>query len=262
MAGAVGRKTENTVAGPAQLRTVGPVTWSDCIGVFLLGLAGTGHCLGMCGVFAVAVAEGSSSPLETVFRHGVYQFGKATSYLFVGLVLFLAARWAEGVLPYFRNALGVAVGLALVVTGISYAAELRFFRGRLGWLMNGGHCGLAGGFGLRASMWRSLLIGWINGLLPCGLSMMALLALVNTGSLAGLAEGVYVFGLATLPGLLVLALAGQKIGVRPRRWLIRLGGVALVAVGVLTLVRGVPAVHAWMHGHLMGGGQPQCERCR
>ena len=56
-------------------------------------------------------------------------------------------------------------------------------------------------------------------------------------------------------GLVVLAVAlvGQKISVASRRWLVRASGVALVIFGVLTLVRGQPAVHHWMHEHLMWG---------
>jgi sulfite exporter TauE/SafE len=101
---------------------------------------------------------------------------------------------------------------------------------------------------------KSVLIGWINGFLPCGLSMMALLALANTGSTVGVVTGAYVFGFATMPGLLALGLFGQRLGANPRRWLVRVGGVALIFFGVLTLMRGQPAVHAWMHEHLMWGG--------
>jgi sulfite exporter TauE/SafE len=54
--------------------------------------------------------------------------------------------------------------------------------------------------------------------------------------------------------LLAVGLLGQRVGVTHRRWLVRLGGIALVLFGVLTLVRGVPAVHMWMHEHLMFRG--------
>jgi sulfite exporter TauE/SafE len=56
-----------------------------------------------------------------------------------------------------------------------------------------------------------------------------------------------------MPGLLAVGLLGQRIGLAQRRWLVRLGGLALVLFGLLTLVRGVPVVHAWMHEHLMFG---------
>jgi sulfite exporter TauE/SafE len=66
--------------------------------------------------------------------------------------------------------------------------------------------------------------------------------------------GAYLFGFATMPGLLAVALLGQRIHAGARRWLVRASGVALVIFGVLTLVRGEPRVHAWFHEHLMPGG--------
>jgi hypothetical protein len=240
------------------------MNWTDLIGVFLLGLTGTGHCLGMCGAFALAVSAGSSRPAVVVWRQVFYQFGKATSYAFIGIVLLVATRWAKAQWPlaYFQNTLGVLVGLSMIAMGVAYAFEIRLPAKILTWWQGSAVCGVVGGLWGKPSVLKSVLIGWLNGLLPCGLSMMALLALVNTGSTFGVLAGAYVFGLATMPGLLVLGLLGQKIGVAQRRWLVRIGGVALMLFGVLTLVRGVPAVHAWMHEHLMfGGGEASGAEC-
>lgn len=232
------------------------MTWTDLIGVFLLGLTGTGHCLGMCGAFALAVSAGSGRPAVVVGRHVAYQLGKATSYAFIGVVLLVASRWvaAQVSLASFQNVLGWLVGAAMIAMGVAYVCELRLPAKALTWWQGSKVCGALGGLWGNPSLAKSVLIGWVNGLLPCGLSMMALLALVNTGSTLGVVAGAYVFGLATLPGLLALGLLGQQIGVAHRRWLVRVGGVALILFGVLTLVRGVPAVHGWMHQHLMFGG--------
>lgn len=243
---------------------LGVMNWMDLLGVFLLGLTGTGHCLGMCGAFALAVSAGSGRPAVVVARHTAYQLGKATSYAFIGVVLLLASRWvtAQDSLAHFQNVLGWLVGLAMISMGVAYAFELRLPAKALTWLNGNKVCGALGGLWANPSLAKSVLIGWVNGLLPCGLSMMALLALVNTGSTLGVVTGAYVFGLATLPGLLALGLLGQQISVAQRRWLVRVGGVALILFGVLTLVRGVPAVHAWMHQHLMlGGGESSTECC-
>ncbi|MFT3780710.1 MAG: sulfite exporter TauE/SafE family protein [Nibricoccus sp.] len=232
------------------------MTWSDYVGVFLLGLTGTGHCVGMCGAFALVVSGGATSSAAVFWRHGFYQLGKATSYAFIGLILLLATRWiaAQTSLVYFQNALGFLIGLAMIAMGATYAFEIRLPAKALAWWQGEAVCGTLGGVFAKPSAPKSLLIGWLNGLLPCGLSLMALLALVNTGSTVGVLTGAYVFGLATMPGLLAVALLGQKFGATPRRWLVRVGGVALILFGLLTLVRGVPAVHVWMHQHLMFGG--------
>jgi len=232
------------------------MNWSDIFGIFLLGLSGTGHCLGMCGMFSLAVSVDAKGPAIVVWRQVSYQLGKATSYAFIGLLLLLArgvveARWP---LLNFQTALGWIVGSVMIAMGVAYVAELRLPVGAARWWQGSALCGALTGLSRSPSLWRSVLIGWVNGFLPCGLSLMALLALANRGSTIGVVVGAYVFGFATLPGLLAVGLLGQRIGVSQRRWLVRLGGAALIGFGLLTLVRGVPAVHGWMHEHLMFGG--------
>ena len=254
----------NAVADDAATPSLDVMNWSDYVGIFLLGLSGTGHCLGMCGAFSLAVSAGAQRPAIVVWRQLSYQLGKATSYAFIGSVLLLVsgtidARWP---LLRFQSVLGWVVGAVMVVMGVAYAAELRLPTGAMRWWQGSAVCGAMAGLWRSPSLLKSMLIGWVNGFLPCGLSLMALLALANRGSAVGVVVGAYVFGFATLPGLLAVGLLGQRIGVTHRRWLVRLGGVALVAFGVLTLVRGVPAVHAWLHGHLMfGGGEASHEMC-
>lgn len=240
------------------------MNWSDYASVFLLGLSGTGHCLGMCGAFSLAVSAGATRPAIVLARQVSYQLGKATSYAFIGVVLLLVsgaidARWP---LLRFQTALGWLVGAVMIVMGFVYAVEWRLPTGATRWWQGTAVCGAMAGLWRSPSLFKSLLIGWVNGFLPCGLSLMALLALASRASVVGVVAGAYVFGFATLPGLLAVGLLGQRIGVVHRRWLVRVGGIALMLFGVLTLVRGVPAVHEWMHGHLMlGGGMGEHEQC-
>jgi hypothetical protein len=240
--------------------------WSDYIGIFLLGLSGTGHCVGMCGAFSLAVSAGSSRPAIMVWRQLSYQLGKATSYAFIGTLLLLVsgavdARWP---LLRFQDVLGWVVGAAMIAMGVAFAAELRLPVGAARWWQGSAMCGVLSGLWRSPSLAKSVLIGWVNGFLPCGFSLMALLALANRGSAVGVVLGAYVFGFATLPGLLAVGILGQRVGVTHRRWWVRLGGLALVAFGGLTLIRGDPAVHAWMHEHLIfgGGHVGAAEMCR
>ena len=241
--------------------------FSDYLGVFVLGLLGTGHCVGMCGAFAVAAGAGAGGAWRVVARQVSYQLGKATSYVFVGVLLLLAGQWVEAQtsLENFQTILGWIAGAVMIVAGLAYALEVRLPPVIARWWQGSAACGALGGLWRSPSLFKSLLIGWVNGFLPCGLSLMALLYLVSFNSAKGVVLGAYIFGLATTPGLLVVALAGQKIGLARRRWLVRASGVALVIFGALTLVRGQPAVHHWMHRHLMwsdgvvGGGQSSHE---
>jgi sulfite exporter TauE/SafE len=228
---------------------------SDYLGVLLLGLLGTGHCVGMCGAFAVLASAGAGGAGRVIARQVSYQLGKATSYVFVGVLLLLAGQWIEAKtsLDNFQNVLGWIAGAVMVLAGAMYALEWRLPVGAARWWQGSTACGAVAALWRSPSLFKSLLIGWVNGFLPCGLSLMALLYLASFNSPKGVVIGAYVFGLATLPGLLAVALVGQKISVQRRRWLVRASGVALMVFGVLTLVRGQPAVHHWMHEHLMWG---------
>jgi uncharacterized protein len=229
--------------------------FSDYVGVLVLGLLGTGHCVGMCAAFAIAASAGQGGVGRVVARQVSYQIGKATSYLFLGVLLLLAGQWIEArtSLDNFQTVLGFVAGAVMILAGAMYVLEWRLPAGAARWWQGSAVCGAVGGLWRSPSLFKSLLIGWVNGFLPCGLSLMALLYLVSFNSASGVVIGAYVFGLATMPGLLAVALVGQKISLARRRWLVRASGVALVIFGVLTLVRGQPAVHHWMHEHLMWG---------
>jgi len=253
----------NAVAEPVVKPSVDAMNWSDYAGVFFLGLSGTGHCIGMCGAFSLAVSAGAQRPAVVVWRQVSYQLGKATSYVFIGTLLLLVSGAVDRQWPllHFQNFLSWAVGAVMIVMGVAYALELRLPTAAARWWQGSALCGALAGLWRSPSLFKSMLIGWVNGFLPCGLSLMALLALASRGSAVGVVVGAYVFGFATLPGLLAVGLLGQRIGATQRRWLVRLGGIALIVFGALTLVRGVPAVHAWMHAHLMFGGGEAAENC-
>lgn len=225
----------------------------DLGSVLLLGLLGTGHCVGMCGAFALAVSAGARGPGSIVWRQVSYHLGKATSYLFIGVLLLIAGTWFAGRNPVapLQTVVGWIVGTAMIVTGLAYLFEWRGPGWFSRWWGGSAACNALGSLWRSPSLLKSLLAGWVNGFLPCGLSLMAILFLVGTNSATTLVVGSYVFGFSTLPGLLGLSLLGQRLSLNGRRWLLRVGGVALIGLGVLTLVRGDPRVHGWFHEHLM-----------
>ncbi|RRJ97617.1 sulfite exporter TauE/SafE family protein [Opitutaceae bacterium TAV4] len=241
------------------------MTFADYGAVLIMGLLGSGHCIGMCAPFALAVGVGGGGGggarrRAAVARHVAYQFGKATSYVFLGLLLLAAGELAGSATSSMSPAsvqgvVAWVAGLVMVGLGLGYALEWRpaLFTAaaeRLG----GGACGVMRALWQSTSVWKSVLIGWLNGFLPCGLSLAALLYLVGQGSVLGVVTGAYVFGFATLPGLLLVTLAGHRVSADSRRWLTRLAGVVLVVFGVLMLLRSAGVVGG--HGHDMGHEPP------
>lgn len=232
------------------------MSFVDLGSVFLLGLLGTGHCIGMCGAFALAVSAGAPRASTLFWRHLCYQLGKATSYLFVAVILLVGSTWLAGRNPVapLQTTLGWIVGLAMMLMGAAYVLEWRVPTGWSARWNGAAPCRALATLWRSPSLLRNVLAGWVNGFLPCGLSLMAILYLVGTNSAVTVVAGAYVFGLATLPGLFAVGLLGQRLGLVGRRWLLRLGGVALIGLGVLTVTRGDPRVHGWFHEHLIPGG--------
>lgn len=230
---------------------IGPMTAGDYFALLLMGLLGTGHCLGMCGPFALAAAAGPGGVAGIVGRNLAYQLGKTLTYVFLAVLFNVVGGWigGGGALPWLQNAMSAAVGLAMMALGCAYALELRLTAGALRWLDGGRWCGALGAVLRAPTWWRSVLIGWLNGFLPCGLSLMALVYAAGFGSVVGAAAGAALFGASTVPGLLLAAILGVRVLARGRRWLLRLAGATLVAMGAITIVRGVPVIHEWFHAH-------------
>ena len=84
-----------------------------------------------------------------------------------------------------------------------------------------------------------LLIGLLNGLLPCGLVYMALAgAIATTNSLSG-AAFMFIFGLGTLPMLFAISILGNTLSVKLRTKMTKVIPVVVFFIGVLFILRGL-----------------------
>ncbi|EIP96447.1 hypothetical protein OpiT1DRAFT_00862 [Opitutaceae bacterium TAV1] len=236
------------------------MTLADYTTVLVMGLLGSGHCIGMCAPFALAVgagAGGSGRRLGAITRHFAYQAGKATTYAFIGLLLLAAASLAGNSGMPMADARRFIAGLAgglMILIGLGYALEWRpVMLAATAERLGGRACGLARSLWQSTSPWKSVFIGWLNGFIPCGLSLSALGFLVAQGSATGVVTGAYVFGLGTMPGLLLITLAGRQITASRRRWLTRIAGLTLVVLGALLVLR---ASGVLTHGGHDGHGHP------
>ena len=204
--------------------------------LFLAGLLGGGHCVGMCGGIVTALTL--HIPQETN-RWSIilaYNVGRIGSYVLIGTLLGWLA--ATGLTLFnihnLQLALGLLANLILVImgcylSGLSRAAHLIEQLGlpiwrRLAPLLS---------FLLPVRSPRSaLLAGMIWGWLPCGLVYSASLSALATGSALGGAFAMLAFGLGTLPNLLLIGGFADNL----RRWIqqraVRLTtGLAIASIG-------------------------------
>ena len=251
--------------------------------VFMVGLAGSVHCIGMCGgivgalsaagpararpVIAIAVARpqagtgtGTSGAAgEALLRVAAYNGGRIGSYMVAGA---LAGGLAGGAANLLRfAALQVAfywmANLMLVALGL-YLMDA--WRG-LARLETAGNI-----------LWRrvqpllkpllpmdsplkALALGGLWGWVPCGMVYSVLLTAMLSGSAPQGAAVMLAFGLGTLPTLLALGLVGARIRAAVRRRGVRVaGGLLVLAFGLLGLARAVNGVSlGWLDALCLTG---------
>ena len=171
------------------------------------GLAGSLHCLGMCGGIAGALGlRASRSPgLPGAAHVAAHHLGRLTSYALAGAAAGGAGASLGALIDPGRVGpwLRIAAGAFIILIGLRIAfrwnvlAGLERLGGRL-WRRVAPAAGrLAGDSGLTASFG----LGALWGFLPCGLVYSMLLLAAMSGSAAGGALVMAAFGLGTLPSM-------------------------------------------------------------
>ena len=93
-------------------------------------------------------------------------------------------------------------------------------------------------------------IGLLNGFLPCGLVYMAVIGAIAMDNLVNSTVYMIVFGLGTIPLMLLTAVSGQFIGFKFRKRMHKFYPVFFVFFAVLLIMRGLnfempPAMEFW-----------------
>ncbi len=144
---------------------------------------------------------------------------------------------------------GIVLGVAVLGMGLGYAGLLpgiareragRWWGRTAGWALR--RPGLSG----------AVLLGALNGLLPCGLVYGALLVAATTGRAATGALFMAVFGVATFPALALVQAGAGAFNPRRRQWLLRAAGVVVVLIGIQLCLRGLATLGVAPSVHLGG----------
>jgi len=204
---------------------------------FVLGISSSLHCIGMCGPIAMAIPVDRSSNGRILFGALQYNLGRIFTYSILGVIV--------GSMGFTLNTFGILQWLS-IIAGV--ALILFAWRKYLQRLAFGKFPGLNITFGLNSllgkvirskSPLKLLFLGGLNGLLPCGMVFFALLNAIQTGEILGSVLAMAAFGFGTLPSMLAVTFASNKISVALRGKLSRVVPVMLTVVGVLIVMRGM-----------------------
>lgn len=217
---------------------------------FLTGLAGSLHCVGMCGAIVVAYSaqhmKGNGEPRHRLLPHLTYNAGRVLSITILGALFGLFGGGIgnlRGVGEWFSLGAGillVALGLALlrIVPWFEPFAELKLAEETRNVL-----------FRSYRAMFRNLVvsprleskftIGFLTPLLPCGLLYSMFVKAASGGDALSGAAIMFFFGLGIVPSLVLTGLLSSMLSERVRRWGDRIAAATILVMGVMLIARGL-----------------------
>lgn len=207
------------------------------IHALLIGIAGSLHCVGMCGPLMMALPLSRREKVNVWMTTLLYQLGRITTYALIGLCFGLlgqglALAGVQKVFSLFSGALLLAIALSWFSLELRY--EVAFFKRISAWVQRKSRVFLH-----KNGLWATWTLGMLNGLIPCGLVYVAAASAITvTHSALEGAFYMFSFGLGTLPALLGLLFFNQKAKGSFLKKVRILQPILLLIAGALLLMRG------------------------
>lgn len=205
----------------------------------VVGLAGSLHCAGMCSPLVMAVSRLSARAMTTRL---VYNAGRILTYGIMGAI----AGMIGGVfdLTPFQKVFSLIMGIGLMIIGVSgwstfsiplLTPALQAF--------TGGVKRMFGAALKRRTGFSTFVLGTLNGLLPCGLTYIALAyALTAPGAVSGFGY-MLAFGIGTLPAMVGLPMVVNPLLKKLDISLPRFNAAMLIVAGLLLVARNFVHLH-------------------
>ncbi|PRC93484.1 sulfite exporter TauE/SafE family protein [Solimicrobium silvestre] len=229
--------------------------------VFMIGLLGSVHCVGMCGGIVSAISVVSKSVLripvpvmivadrrvgagvlDVLVRTMSYNLGRIGSYAVAGAIAGGVAQSVRMLAGFTRIQMGGywLVSLMLMALGLYLMGLLpRFayleFAGRGIWRRIQPLTKKLLPFDSPLKLFAA---GVVWGWLPCGMVYSMLLTAMLSGSALSGAAVMLVFGVGTMPTLMTMGLLGAKLKTWMQRTPVRVaGGLIVLSFGLLGVIR-------------------------
>jgi sulfite exporter TauE/SafE len=195
---------------------------------FLIGLAGSIHCIGMCNPLVMAV---SGTGKKAVYRNLTYNAGRILTYGLLGAIVSFVGLGLS--IAGLQHGVSVVTGIVILIVGIANirVAAPSFVNQRL--------IRLVGMIKMKFQL-NTLLMGMVNGLIPCGMTLVALGYCVTLEWPADGFIAMASFGLGTMPAMFgissILKKAVSMLSISYRSiqtTLLILSGIILIGRGAL-----------------------------
>jgi len=222
----------------------------NLLAAFLLGLAGSLHCVLMCGPLVLAInAARRSNTAHSVAYHG----GRLLTYCSLGAISGLLG--AGLVFAGFQRWLSIAAGVLILLAALTafherwtgFAGKMVFAaKSKFGRLLQNRAVG------------ATALLGGLNGLLPCGMVYIACAAAAAAGTITGGIATMLAFGLGTAPMMLSIGFAGRLFRWNNPLLLRKVTMASTVVVGLLLIARGLALGIPYLSPNISNGHVSTC----
>ena len=195
---------------------------STFLALFLVGLLGGTHCVGMCGGIVGALSMGAPGRWS---MHLAYNVGRILSYGLAGAIagaVGAASLGLDSQVP-MRLALYLVANLMLIALGLYLlgVTQALAFTERAGQLLWQRLQPLTRRFLPARTVAQAFPLGMLWGWLPCGLVYSALATALSSGSAVRGGLCMLAFGLGTLPNLLLAGIVLARLNEFVRRPAVR-----------------------------------------
>lgn len=201
------------------------------IGALVIGLFGSLHCVGMCGPVMMTFMGAGQSRVSFL----IYHVGRILTYVVIGIILGLIG--ASVALFHFQQVMVLILGILLLVfygiPSLRHKLERWYYESKFYQLLKSF---MTKNLSVRR---RWFLSGVANGFFPCGLTYVAAAGAVALGSPVEGAIFMVLFGLGTLPSLIVINYAGNTIFTKVKNILPRSVTAIAIVSGLIMILRGL-----------------------
>ncbi|GAB5400849.1 MAG: sulfite exporter TauE/SafE family protein [Aureisphaera sp.] len=204
----------------------------------IFGLLGSFHCVGMCGPIAFLLPIDRKSPTKRFFQILSYHFGRLLTYSLLGL----AIGWIGSNLEWFGFQQQVSIAIGILMITVVLLPVKTFNKYNVSKPIYRFVSTIKSELGVRLKKkdpGTFFTLGFLNGLLPCGLVYMAIFGALALGNTLQGSLYMALFGLGTIPLMTTAVYLGNFLSGKAKQQIVKWIPVVVVLIGVLFVLRGM-----------------------
>ena len=204
----------------------------------ILGLLGSFHCVGMCGPIAFLLPLDRSNRTKRILQATSYHLGRIIMYALLGMAFGLVGKSLH--LFGIQQQLSIGIGILMIATIIIPSKIFnRYHFSRPIYRVVGKVKNKMGVTLKKKTPGAFFTLGYLNGLLPCGLVYMAIFGAIGTGGALQGSLYMALFGLGTVPLMTSAMYLGNFLTNTIKQRILKAIPVLVVIIGLLFILRGL-----------------------